>query len=123
MHELAICQALIRQVVAIARDEQAVSVTDIHVGIGPLSGVEAVLLRHAFPVVAGGSVASAATLHLHARPVRVECAACGAETDASVNRLICGRCEDWHTRLVSGDELLLERVCMERGESRDRTDV
>ena len=39
MHELAICQSLLREVAHIAADRHARSVTDIHVGIGPLSGV------------------------------------------------------------------------------------
>jgi hydrogenase nickel incorporation protein HypA/HybF len=114
MHELAICQALIEQVKKIAFDEHAVLVSDIHVSIGPLSGVESVLLKNAFPIAAAGTVARAAVLHLRENPVRIMCESCGAETEVAVNRLVCGNCEDWRTRLVSGDELLLERVCLER---------
>jgi hydrogenase nickel incorporation protein HypA/HybF len=42
--------------------------------------------------------------------VRVTCSACGAETDAAPNRLLCGRCGSFKTRLVSGDELLLANL-------------
>jgi hydrogenase nickel incorporation protein HypA/HybF len=124
MHELAICQALIAQVEALAEARDASVVTDIHVGIGPLSGVEAVLLQDAFPIAAAGTIASAASLHLRRTSVRVHCEECGAETDAKANRLLCGKCEHWRTTLIHGDELLLERVelnasrnSMSRGET------
>ena len=110
MHELAICQALIIQVEALAEAREASVVTDIHVGIGPLSGVEADLLQDAFPIAAAGTVAGTASLHLHRTSIRVRCEECGAETEAKANRLLCGQCEHWRTTLIHGDELLLERV-------------
>ena len=116
MHELAVSQALIVEVSAIARRRHAAAVTDIHVGIGPLSGVEAELLLDAFPIAAAGTVAAAAALHLRQSAVRVQCDACGQETAAKANRLLCGQCGDWRTTLVSGDELLLERVELKLGQ-------
>lgn len=110
MHELAICQALIAEVAAVAAARNASVVTDIHVGIGPLSGVEADLLQDAFPIAAAGTVAGAASLHLRRTSIRVRCEECGAETEAKANRLLCGKCEHWRTTLIHGDELLLERV-------------
>jgi hydrogenase nickel incorporation protein HypA/HybF len=110
MHELAICQSLLREVARIAAERQASSITDIHVGIGPLSGVEAKLMQDAFPIAAAGTIAASAALHLRRTDVRVHCESCGAESVALTNRLVCGRCDDWRTTLVSGDELLLERV-------------
>lgn len=114
MHELAVCQALIEQVRDVARQSGSSAVTDIHVGIGPLSGVEADLLVDAFPIATAGTVAVGAALHVRKTPVRVRCSACSAETEAAVSRLICGDCGDWRTELVSGDELILERVELTR---------
>ena len=54
MHELAICQALIEQVEAIARERLARRVGTVCVSIGPLSGVEPRLLEQAFPVASAG---------------------------------------------------------------------
>lgn len=112
MHELAICQALIGEVEAVATARAAISVTDIYVNVGPLSGVERPLMHSAFPFAAAGTVAADATLHLDEMPIRVRCNACGAETGATVNRLVCGQCGDWHTELRSGDELTLQRVAL-----------
>jgi len=113
MHELAICQALIGEVAAVARSEHATSVSDIFVRVGPLSGVEYPLMQDAFPLAAAGTVASEATLHLEATPVRVACGECGEESDVPANRLVCKHCGAWRTQLISGDELLQQRVVLE----------
>jgi hydrogenase nickel incorporation protein HypA/HybF len=110
MHELSVCQALIDQVEGIARDRNAREVTEINVLIGPLSGVEPVLLQQAFSVASAGTLADGARLNLSTMPVRVHCRTCGAETEALPARLICGECGDWRTNLVSGDDLLLTTV-------------
>jgi hydrogenase nickel incorporation protein HypA/HybF len=112
VHELAICQALITQVTDVAREQKASAVSDIYVRVGPLSGVESPLMQNAFPIAAAGTVANDANLHLEAAPIRVRCEECGKESDARMNRLVCAACGDWRTTLISGDELLLQRVVM-----------
>ena len=114
MHELAVCQGMLRQVMDIVRQEQARTVTRILVRIGPLSGVEPQLLAQAFPIASAGTPAAGAVLELESLPVRVRCEQCGVESDASPNRLLCGACGDYHTHLLSGDELLLVSVELER---------
>ncbi len=116
MHELSICQALVAQVEEIAR-ERAARLTTVHVGIGPLSGVEARLLADAYPLAAAGTAAEDSALKVEATPVRVRCRSCGAESDATPNRLTCASCGDWRTDLISGDEMLLLRVELEVEES------
>ncbi len=107
MHELAICQSLISQVEDIAREHQANKVISILVQIGPLSGAEAPLIKSAYPIAAAGTVAEQAILEIETMPIRVHCNSCHEETIAKVNRLICGKCGDFHTKLISGDEMLL----------------
>ena len=110
MHELAVCQALIEQVEQVALEEHAEQVLSIHLGIGPLSGVEPRLLEQAFFIARAGGVADEAELVIESLPVRVSCNECGKTTDALPARLLCGACGNWRTRLVSGDELLLQHV-------------
>ncbi|MFP5506673.1 MAG: hydrogenase maturation nickel metallochaperone HypA [Gammaproteobacteria bacterium] len=115
MHELSVCQALVRELDALGRREQARRITRVVVRIGPLSGVEPQLLRQAYPLASAGTVAADAELILENLPVRVHCDSCGAESEAAVNRLVCGVCGDYRTRLLSGDEMLLAHVEIERG--------
>lgn len=113
MHELAVCQGLLQQVNRIAAEHNARRVEKIHIQVGPLSGVETDLLESAFPIARAGTLASDARLIIHTMPVRVHCEICDTESDATPNRLLCAQCGDWHTRLVGGDELLLERIEMQ----------
>lgn len=110
MHELSICQDLLDQVLRIAAERSAPAVTRVTLRVGPLSGVEPELLQLAFPLARAGTLAEQAELVIESLPLRVRCDTCGAETDAAPNRLVCGACGDWHTRLASGDELMLVSV-------------
>ncbi len=113
MHELSVCQALLKEVLAVAERHNAKGISAIRLRIGPLSGVEPELLRQAYPLACAATPAEGARLVIEALPIRVQCLSCGAETEASPNRLLCGRCGDWHTRLLSGDEMLLTGVELE----------
>ena len=110
MHELAVCQALLTQVQRVADEARAGPVRRIVLQVGPLSGVEPQLLRRAFDVARLGGIAAEAELSIVAAPVRVRCLECGAESEASANRLLCARCGTWRTHLLSGEELVLQRV-------------
>lgn len=112
MHELAVCQALIAEVEALAISRQAQCVTAVHVEVGPLSGVEAELLKRAYPIATAGTVAEDAEFFVESAPVLVHCSRCHADSEATVNRLVCGACGDWRTSVISGDELFLASVEM-----------
>lgn len=116
MHELSICSALLDQIEALARQNGASAVRRIEVEIGPLSGVEPHLLQQAFSVARAGTCADTAELILERSEVRVRCESCGGESRAAVNRLLCGHCADWRTRVIAGDELMLRRVELETHE-------
>ena len=117
MHELAVAQALVEQVDAVIDQHNATAASLIRVRIGPLAGVVPELLGSAFPLAAAGSRMERAVLDLVAAPIKVRCQTCGAETEAAMNRLICGACGDWHTQVISGDELMLESVELETAPS------
>ncbi len=110
MHELSVCLSLLRQLQEIAAEQAAHRVTRIELGIGPLSGVEAELLRNAWPIAAAGTLAVDAALVIDESEVVVRCRSCEHESVASPNRLLCGSCGDFRTELVRGDEMILRRV-------------
>ncbi len=116
MHELSVCQEIMQQVTQIASEKNARSVDSVTVQIGPLSGIEAELLKQAFPFAAAGTIAENADLIIETLPVRVHCLQCSADTDAKVNRLLCGKCGDYHTQLISGDEMLLASLELSRND-------
>ena len=110
MHELSVCLSLLQQLETIARQHNAASVDQVFLKVGPLSGIEPELLRKAYPLAVAGTVAEAAELFIEYGEVIVTCTECGAESPAKPNRLLCAACGDFRTRLISGDEMTLQRV-------------
>jgi hydrogenase nickel incorporation protein HypA/HybF len=101
------------QVAQIAAARGASRVIRITVEVGPLCGIEPVLLANAFSVARAGSCAAAAVLAIEASVVRVCCLTCGASCEAKPNRLLCAACGGYRTRVIEGEELRLRRVELE----------
>jgi len=113
MHELSVCLSLLEQVQAIAAERGAIHVTRIELKVGPLSGVEAELLRNAWPLASADSIAVNAEFIIEEAAILVRCSSCEAETAATANRLVCDACGDFHTTVISGNEMILQRVELE----------
>jgi len=118
MHELAVCQALIRQVEAIAAERGAAAVERIVVAAGPLSGIEPGLLASAFTVAREGTTAAGAELEIERPPVAVFCRRCGGRSVVASNRLLCGQCGTWQVDVVQGEDLMLLTVELRLDERR-----
>jgi len=110
MHELSICQALVQQLEGVSAANGGGAVELVRLRIGPLSGVEAALLRHAFPLASAGTIADGAELVIEAAPIVVHCNECGARSEAASNRMLCGACNGYRVKMLSGNEMLLESV-------------
>ncbi len=113
MHELSLCYSLLQQVDAVRREQRATRVTMIRVSLGPLAGVVPDLLSAAYEVAVAGTALDGAELVITALPVRVHCRSCDHVAEVPPQRLLCPRCGEWRTRVVSGEEMLLERVELE----------
>lgn len=110
MHELSICQALLEQVADVAMSRNARCVERITIEVGPLAGVDPMLLARAFEIARAGTCASDATLRIESIAVNVLCHLCGARSEAAPNRLLCAECGAYQTRVVAGDEMRLRQV-------------
>jgi len=114
MHELSVCQSMLRQVQELAFENHARTITAINLQIGPLSGVEPQLMNQAFPIASRDSIAANATLVIETMPIRVHCDACNTDSDATMNDLSCRACGNTLTQLIGGDEILLTDIELER---------
>ncbi len=110
MHELSICQQIVKQASAIAVQNQALGIASISLKIGPLSGVEGALLMNAFPFVAAKTLAENAKLVIEPQPVVIQCKQCGSKTTTTPSNLVCKWCGDFGAKLLRGDEMLLSSV-------------
>jgi len=117
MHELSVCQALLSQVTILAAARNAVAVSAVTIEVGPLAGVDGQLPVNAFAIMRRGSCAEDAELIVVSLDVTVECLACGLQSPAQPNRLVCSSCGGFRTRIVAGDELRLRSVEMTLAQS------
>ena len=117
MHELSVCQSIVLQVVDIARQNNALAINKIDLAIGPLAGIDIQLLAHAFPIASAGTLAEPAILNTTELPIKLKCQKCTLESEALPNQLICTHCGDWHTTLISGDEMLITSIELETSDT------
>ena len=110
MHELSVCLSLLQQLETIAEQRNASAVERVYLKIGPLSGIEPHLLRQAYPLAVAGTVAENAELIIETAEVVVTCTQCGSESTVLPNRLLCAACGDFRTRIISGDDMILQRL-------------
>jgi hydrogenase nickel incorporation protein HypA/HybF len=114
VHELSICQALLKQVSDIAAEHASAMVMRITIEVGPLAGVDPVLLSSAFASLRAGGCARGAELLIDKTVVIIECTSCGARSQTPPNRLVCGACGAFRIRVLAGEELRLRRVELEQ---------
>lgn len=123
MHELSVCVALVEQVMDIAAQHGAATVDRIVLKVGPLSGIEPDLLENAYPIAAAGTLAADAELVIEDAEVVVRCSECESESQVVPNRLLCSRCGAYRTRVISGDEMILQRLEFSKSGAADRLPV
>ncbi len=70
MHERSLVRSLLKQVQQLCTEHAASEVAEIEVEIGPLSGVEPLLVREAFDMLSKDSVGGAAQLMIREIPLR-----------------------------------------------------
>lgn len=110
MHERSLAAALLRQVETHATAQGALRVEEVCVQLGPLAGVEPLLLVMAFEQMAEGSIAAGAVLRLHEVPLVARCQDCGREFEVERFRFRCPVCSSGQTRLLQGDAVILESI-------------
>jgi len=123
MHERSLVQALIRQVEEVVREERSSDtkqprITEVCVAIGPLSGVEPVLVQNAFQQLKTGSRLAEACLKMDETPLQASCRDCGALCTIESFQFVCSVCRSRSLQVVSGDEFKLLAVTVD--ESHDQ---
>ncbi len=111
MHELAIAQSALQQVLREAERAGASRVTRIVLRIGALSGVETEALRCAFDALLPTSPAAGARLELQAVAALARCRGCGHDFEPVTGTLFeCPRCRAFGAELRQGREMDLVSI-------------
>ncbi len=110
MHELGICDALLKLVGNIARDEQLEGVKSVTIEVGSLSGVVPAYLKDCWVAVSDGTAYEKTELFVESVPGEAQCLDCGERFTADLNRLICPKCNGTKLTPLSGRELTLKEI-------------
>jgi hydrogenase nickel incorporation protein HypA/HybF len=121
MHEFSLMQTLLAQVDEVARARHARAVIEIAVAVGPLSGVEPLLLESAFRQLATGELLADARLIVEQVPLTIRCAACGELSELTDFVFVCPHCGGGNTHVAGGDGVILRQVMLEQPETQETT--
>ena len=105
MHELSICQSMLRIVDATMTEHPGARVQRIFLDVGMGSTVEPSLLREAFEIATAGGPHEGAELVINEIPLVGRCRSCGNAFEYREIALGCPECESTAIEIVSGMEL------------------
>lgn len=111
MHEYSLIQSLVERVEAEVRARSASAVHRLRVRVGEQSGVDIELFKTAYATFRERTVCESADLDIEIVPVEWACGRCGSRI-APGQPLRCAACLH-PARLISGDEIILDRIEME----------
>jgi len=110
MHELSIVQNIIG-IVAMKAEKSGVSrVTEIHLEIGQLSGVELESLEFAFRNLSPGSIIESAKILIDKPKGTARCIKCGYEFEIENFIGSCNKCSSFDLEIIKGRELRVKSI-------------
>ncbi len=110
MHELGICDAMLKMVRGIMRDEGLEQVNRITVEVGSLSGVMPHFLADCWVAVTDGTELQDTEFVIEELAGTARCLDCDAEFVADLNDLSCPRCRGKKLMPLTGRDLTLKEI-------------
>ena len=110
MHELGICDALLKMVRGIAKDEALDEISRITVEVGSLSGVVPAYMADCWEAATDGTELQDVEFVIEELEGTARCLDCGAEFVADVNRLRCPKGDGDKLTPLTGRDLTLKEI-------------
>lgn len=120
MHEWSLCHKILNQAAEIARQQGAVEVIEIRIQCGPLSGIEPLLLEHAFGKLVIEQGLAPIRLVIEETPLVARCQECGHESEIRHFDFRCQACQGRQVKIVQGDELQIVSITVESTSESDK---
>jgi hydrogenase nickel incorporation protein HypA/HybF len=115
MHEHSLVRNLLKQAERIRRQHDADRIIEVRVEVGPLSGVEPLLLASAFELLTAEANLAGARLLIDEVALSARCESCQCEFEVNDFVFRCHRCGG-NVTVTRGDELQLVSVSLQSGE-------
>lgn len=110
MHELGLCDALLRLVKDVAVKEELSSVQKITLEIGELSGVVPAYMSDCWTAVIDGTEYEDTILEIETVPGIARCLDCEKEFRVDLNSLRCPFCQSDKLMPISGNDMTLKEI-------------
>jgi hydrogenase nickel incorporation protein HypA/HybF len=110
LHELSICQSMIRVVDATMKDHPGTRLRKIFVDVGRASTVEPILLKDAFEIATTGGPYEGTELVINEIPFVGRCRSCGKSFGYQEFALGCPSCGSTSVEIESGLELSIKEI-------------
>ncbi len=110
MHELGICDALLKKVKQIAKENELEGIYSVSLDIGTLSGVMPNFMADCWEAVIDGTPFAETKLVIRSVPGIAKCLDCGASFEADLERLICPVCNSQKLNPVSGRDMTITEI-------------
>ncbi len=113
MHEISICQSIIKTIEDELEEEQLQNVREIHVKIGVLSCVEPTVLTHVFTYIIEGTRFSKSSLYTDFVEVLVACEFFNKNFKVEDYRFVCPEFDKPSSTIIEGNELTIYKIILE----------
>lgn len=110
MHELGICDAMLKMVRNIIVEEQLEGVSSITVEVGSLSGVVPHFMTDCWEAVTDGTELEGCEMIVETLEGEAACLDCGAQFVADLDNLRCPDCGGNKLTPISGRELTIKEI-------------
>ena len=110
MHELGICDALLKKVKQIAGESELEGINSITLEIGTLSGVIPRFMADCWEAVIDDTPFSDTELIIHSVPGEARCEDCSAVFEADLDHLVCPKCGGEKLTPISGRDLTIVEI-------------
>lgn len=110
MHELGLCDALLRMVDGILAEETLTDVNKITLEIGELSGVIPQFMTDCWAAVADGTRYAQTQLVIETVPGTARCEDCRAEFRVNLDDLRCPVCHGNRLTPISGKDMTIKEI-------------
>jgi len=110
MHELSIAENILDLVKEHVAPPDHRRVTSVKVKIGALAGVVPDSLEFCFTAITSGTSLASAKLQIEHVPAMMECSSCNDTFNSEMGIVLCPRCGNGNTRLISGTELQVTEI-------------
>lgn len=110
MHELSLVQGMMEQLTEMKKKYQLKEITDVHLTIGEISGVDSRFFQSAFDMFAPTTSWSKLKIHIQNEPWSIRCKDCSHEQNVSDWNNECGKCGSKDTETIKGSEFIIQRI-------------